>query len=641
MIAVHALLEPEEAPTKPPSHSSTIGNCLICLPFATTVILGVKPNMDDKGSPKKTLWFGRVWQLQALALQHYRKQVLLKQPSLTWSQKHRIDEVLQDPKKRALLLRMQSVWRGAVTRRTSSLASILQPLEYHMAPFAGAVLFMHGSGGMTGNNVRYARKLASLGYIVLAPDSMAGGEHRHRDLAGCIASHQETPYWGDLGLYTSSTEGEYTYNTDANAVVKDPEKFAKLYDNVFRMRAVEMNWILGRLPEQMKVRGVYTFGQSEGAMTVARFDDRRYGAMIRGRIISAFSVEFNYFTPTRQAAEFGGSTEVATLNLIGDDDQYFGPKQSVAIDVAKKQMGQTITGNAFKQMKLQKLRRGLVAVMEGATHDASETHDNFLRDILRAFMASPHECHTVVEQWKPALYLSSKVKVEEVDNSGDGIRMLIKVGKMDFDAKTPYGEELFKRQMAHCIRQTKSKLESLQGKVVQMTSTPVNASPGRAYGGGISLPCQNYDGGTNLPGQLGSRGTGSPDQTYGGMKLGRSVASTGGATEAWNAHGSSFGIAPSIGPEFTSHFERRFGYGIKFLDDLDRTALRVEWVDGNGPLAAWNSEHPAQALRKNDQIIAVNHVRGSSDAMFDELVNNKSVELIARRSASGGSPRWP
>ena len=37
----------------------------------------------------------------------------------------------------------------------------------------GAVVFLSGSGGMTGDNLRYARHLAALGYSVLAPDTMA------------------------------------------------------------------------------------------------------------------------------------------------------------------------------------------------------------------------------------------------------------------------------------------------------------------------------------------------------------------------------------------------------------------------------------------------------------------------------------
>ena len=59
--------------------------------------------------------------------------------------------------------------------------------------------------------------------------------------------------------------------------------------------------------------GVTLFGTSEGAMTVHRFDDRRYGAMITGRIVNAFGCENCYFTPTAEAAKLGGSRDVPTL----------------------------------------------------------------------------------------------------------------------------------------------------------------------------------------------------------------------------------------------------------------------------------------------------------------------------------------
>merc|ERR1719330_1925287 len=268
-----------------------------------------------------------------------------------------------------------------------------------------------------------------MGYVIIAPDSMGSGDDkRSRALRAPFRSEDPTPYWGDLGLYTTKAEGELTYSTSAENVCRDPAKWKALYENVFRLRSAEMNWILARLPTQMKLRGIFTMGDSEGAMAVARFDDRRYGAMIRGRIISAYAAEYCYYTPTPEAAGFGGSPDVATLNIIGDKDDYFGPPSSgsaasrVSAMKASGGWGEDITGNSFRAMKRQKIRRGLVCVLKDARHDSSETHDNFIRDILRAFLASPHECHNIVEQWKPCPYLSSIVKVVEVDTKAPGIR---------------------------------------------------------------------------------------------------------------------------------------------------------------------------------------------------------------------------
>jgi len=68
--------------------------------------------------------------------------------------------------------------------------------------------------------------------------------------------------------------------------------YKDLYEKVFRERAALLGVILDRLPVFIKKRGVFLAGTSEGAMTVARYNDRRHGKMINGRIISAFSVEY-------------------------------------------------------------------------------------------------------------------------------------------------------------------------------------------------------------------------------------------------------------------------------------------------------------------------------------------------------------
>merc|ERR1712107_159015 len=87
----------------------------------------------------------------------------------------------------------------------------------------------------------------------------------------------------------------------------------------------ELHFIIQRLPQYMKVQGIFTGGTSEGAMTIARFDDQRYGHMILGRFINSFSIEYCYFTPTPECGKLGGALEVPTLNIIGMKDQFFVP----------------------------------------------------------------------------------------------------------------------------------------------------------------------------------------------------------------------------------------------------------------------------------------------------------------------------
>eukprot|EP00933_Yihiella_yeosuensis_P036453 TRINITY_DN30204_c0_g1_i1.p1 TRINITY_DN30204_c0_g1~~TRINITY_DN30204_c0_g1_i1.p1 ORF type:complete len:545 (+),score=105.38 TRINITY_DN30204_c0_g1_i1:51-1685(+) len=442
----------QDAPNKQPEQPGLLDSCLITLPENACRILGLRPNIEDKGFGKK-LWFGRVWQLRALQLKQYRD-LLSKHPqTLSEDARKSLDQAMEDPKTKELLLKVQRRWRGAVCRGRMRLG-ILNALSHDPCAHFGTVLFMHGSGGMTYNNIRYARKLAGMGYLVIAPDSMAGGEYRKKDLSKPIIPADETPYWGDLGIYSSDAQGEYTYSTEAKAVVDDPERFRTLYANVFRMRRDEMHWILGRLPLYIQKTGVFLMGQSEGAMTVARFDDQRYGAMIRGRIVSAFSVEYCYFTPTPEAGKFGGNPEVPTLNIIGDADQYFGNIDSVALSVSKmKDQGgygaDVITGNAFKTMQTQKLRRGLVTVLEGAKHDASETHDNILRDLLRSFLAAPADCHRLPDLWKIDPYLAKKVQVLQRDMELPGERVLVKIAGTDFPSTLPFYRESLFRQANH------------------------------------------------------------------------------------------------------------------------------------------------------------------------------------------------
>lgn len=105
-----------------------------------------------------------------------------------------------------------------------------------------------------------------------------------------------------------------------------------------------------------------------------------------------------------------------------------------------------ITGNAFETMKKQQLRCGVVAVLTAAKHDASETHDNVLRDILRAFLTSPADCYRMPALLSHCPYLSTKLKVEQEDGDAKQ-RLLVRFGTMDFPSTLPYHRELIYRQI--------------------------------------------------------------------------------------------------------------------------------------------------------------------------------------------------
>lgn len=664
--------EAEETPTKPPELPGVIGNCFLCLPESASAILGLTPNMDDKCADRKRLWFGRAWELRALLLQRYRELAREKQQPLTQEQRRAVEELMADPGKWQAVLKMQRVWRGALTRRVASLACVLNILEYHVAPYTGAVLFVCGSDGVTSKSMRLARMLAAMGYLVIAPDGMAGGGYRNLDVAGRIGSSQPTPYWDDSAPCPSTREGVYSFDAAPELAGRRPEAL-KLFDSMFRKRSCEMHWILGRLPQRMKARGVFTMGQAEGAMTVARFDDRRYGAMLRGRIISAFSVEFSCLTPSRDAAQFGGSVEVATLNLVGDADRYIGPKQSVAKrgreSTAPGAVGwgaSAITGNAFAQMRRQRLKCGLVVVMEGAGHDASETHDNFLRDLLRAFLASPRECYRIAEQWLPDAYLSSKVSVADDDDPGDGgRRVLLRVSSPDVDPKIEYGEEVFNRQRwsakvgrarraqppgeapAAAVQASGGVAALPSPRAPSMPSSPLGASA--PYGRCMATSAVGNDGGASLGGFAGSAGGyhrlfGSRGARIGGCGALDEASSGGGygaAPGAFAGHGAAArgvgGVSAPTSGEFrislTKGFEGTFGFRV--VEDESRQALRVEWVDPHGPMGMWSSTNPRKAVMETDLIVGVNEVPSNSpELLLAELMRSNRVELTIRPLAT-------
>merc|ERR1712048_831423 len=114
-------------------------------------------------------------------------------------------------------------------------------------------------------------------------------------------------------------------------------------------------------------------GTSEGAMVLSRFDDQRYGSLINGRVLSAYSVEYCYFTPDAEAARFGGNLNVPTLNIIGTHDEYFGVHGSIAQGVAASGHGTLdLHGHAFQTMLRQGMPCGCVCTFEGGKHDLTK-----------------------------------------------------------------------------------------------------------------------------------------------------------------------------------------------------------------------------------------------------------------------------
>ena len=80
---------------------------------------------------------------------------------------------------------------------------------------------------------------------------------------------------------------------------------------------------------------LFLAGNSEGAMVASRYTHsklERWGNL-KGRILTAWSCEYNYFVSCRQHAAIGTPT-VPILNLISNSDEFFASTNSVASAVA-------------------------------------------------------------------------------------------------------------------------------------------------------------------------------------------------------------------------------------------------------------------------------------------------------------------
>jgi len=411
-----------------PEHAGLLDNCLLVLPRSSVEFLRLCPNLEDKGDPQR-LWFGRVWQLRSLVTKTYEITHAWKGTKEVSAEALELEErIRREPKLLSGILKIQAIWRSATQRRLW----VLDSLEHTVN---GLVIFMHGSGGMTGNNLRFARVLANLGYLVIAPDGMASSSYRRRDLCGLTKEGSATDYWNDNLVYSSSTSGEYAYNTQVETVLEDPQKYKALYEKVYRMRAGELHYVLQHLPTFVNNTGVFIMGTSEGAMTVARFDDQRYGPLINGRIISAFSAEYCYFTPTAEAGEFGGSLLVPTLQLIGSHDEYFGTQDSIAqLIAADPEQGygsKNLLGHGFHTMKRQGMKTGCVCVFDEGRHDLTITADNVIRSILMVFLRRPSKIHELDKIWvnDPSLWQQIEVLDKQRGEEAIGDLLLLRVKK--------------------------------------------------------------------------------------------------------------------------------------------------------------------------------------------------------------------
>ncbi|KAK3270991.1 hypothetical protein CYMTET_20637 [Cymbomonas tetramitiformis] len=278
----------------------------------------------------------------------------------------------------------------------------------------GWVLFSAGSGGFTGKGLRYARMIPALGYALISPDSFAFPASlglRSKTALDPLNVSAMSLYWSSNIAYNSSCTWDsritskaypFCYSTDANNVLANPRLWREYYERVYALRKRELDYFVSHMPKFLKEADrIFMLGQSEGAMATARYYHPDLDRVLAGRIISAWSCEFNYYTSCPASAmvcEDKCNKSIPVLNLIGTEDQYFSARNfSVAKRVWQdKKNGYgaaTITGSCFSAFAAQNFEKASTLLLDGAAHDATSTHDNLEREVMRDFLNKPSEAH--------------------------------------------------------------------------------------------------------------------------------------------------------------------------------------------------------------------------------------------------------
>jgi len=402
--------------TKPPANAGLLDNCVIFLPQVAVETFRLQPNFNDDHGPN-TLWAGRYWQLRAIM----RKQLELerkKREGDNFKTAKSPAQMQADFEKKGQwqkFLYLQRKMKTWVLLSQSSF-SLLDRLEGKN--LRGVMVFMHGSGGIVWHNIRFLRMVAGLNYIAIAPDEMAGNHFRRRTTRAIHTRHEDTSYWQNTLFYEgkAGVDGEnLEFSTKVEDVLASKEYYRTLYEKVYHVRRAELHYILSRLGLLAERLGVVIMGCSEGAMTVTRFDDQRYGRMIVGRIIVSYACEYCYMHTSETDAKFGGQLDVPTLNMIGTHDEFFGPPAhgdfvgSCASKISAQPDGwgkANVTGNAYESMLQQGMLSGLVATFPTGEHDLTLTHNMPLRDVMLDFLHRPARCFDMLHNWRSDKYLS-------------------------------------------------------------------------------------------------------------------------------------------------------------------------------------------------------------------------------------------
>lgn len=196
-----------------------------------------------------------------------------------------------------------------------SITSGILKIFYKSKLFDKCAIFMHGSGGLTENNMWYVKLLVKNDYTVVIPDNSLNCKK-------CIG-------------YSSSYEKLLQNN-----------KMQNLYKKIIKIRLQHINEAFQFLETWCKryLKNVLLIGTSEGSIVVSRYCNTVYNKYVDKKIIISYSPEKNYYNPTN--CPLKGTKDTLYINIIGLKDEYFGSYNSISSKYSK-HLKTEVIGNMF------------------------------------------------------------------------------------------------------------------------------------------------------------------------------------------------------------------------------------------------------------------------------------------------------
>jgi len=211
----------------------------------------------------------------------------------------------------------------------------------------------------------------------------------------------------------------YCYSTRVVNVVNNSENYKQFVEGVYEIRKLEMDAFMDEASSLFtNFDRVFLAGNSEGAMAASRYHHADLDAKLKGRILSAWSCNFNYFVSCPAHAQICGdqcNKDVPQLNLIGTEDEYFGAGDgSVSSEVAahEKGYGGPITGSCKATYEAQAFTKATVVKFEGAGHGPQYWDDDTWRGAIADFIANEGDN---ADQW-PTLLDGDKPRCKKDDD---------------------------------------------------------------------------------------------------------------------------------------------------------------------------------------------------------------------------------